>query len=332
MGEINGLMALGAAGLVIALILTAAGFIASRKHREIDAEHGPDGEFITVNGTRLHYRHTGDKDLPAVLVLHGAASNLEEPFTALGETLADHHMIWLDRPGLGWSERPEGKWSPQREAELIMAFLTAIGVEQASIVGHSWGGAIAMRTALDHPERVRSLVLIAPALSAWIGEAAWFNKASFWPGLGPLISRLIVPLTGQGQMEKGAVSAFHPEPVPEGYSRNSKLALLLRPHTWLYNAADMRDVNRHLELQEPHYHRIEQRTIILAGKADTVLWSHRQSGVTASRMPRGELRYIKGAGHNLHHHRQEEVAQAIREAIDEAEALSNVVEIADRSA
>ena len=63
-----------------------------------------------------------------------------------------------------------------------------------------------------------------------------------------------------------------------------------------------------------------------------MLWSNRHSGVTASRMPRGELRYIKGAGHNLHHHRQEEVAQAIREAIDEAEALSNVVEIADRSA
>ncbi|WP_300528235.1 alpha/beta hydrolase [Maricaulis sp.] len=332
MGAMSGLMALGALGLILALSVLLAGFIASRTHKAIEEEFGPDGEFITVNGTRMHYRHSGDKTLPAVLVLHGAASNLEEPYAALGDTLADHHMIWLDRPGLGWSERPDGPWNPEREAGLIMAFLTAIGVEQVTILGHSWGGAIAMRTALDHPARVRSLVLIAPALSAWIGEAAWFNKASFWPGFGPLISRLIVPLTGKGQMEKGAINAFHPEPVPADYSKRTKLNLLLRPHTWLYNAADMRDVNLHLEQQEPHYHRIEQRTIILAGKADTVLWSHRHSGVTASRMPRGELRYIKDAGHNLHHHRQADVAQAIREAIDEAEALSNVVEIADRSA
>jgi len=332
MAEMSGLIGLGLLGLLLALGLTTAGFIASHKHKQIEAEHGPDAEFIDVGGTRLHYRQTGDTALPAVLVLHGAASNLEEPYAALGEALADHHMIWLDRPGLGWSERPGGHWNPEREAALIMEFLTAIGVEQVTLVGHSWGGAIAMRTALDHPQRVRSLVLIAPALGAWIGEAAWFNKASFWPGLGPLISRLIVPITGRGQLEKGAVSAFHPEPVPEGYSKRTKLALLLRPHTWLYNAADMRDVNRHLEQQEPHYHRIEQRTIILAGKADTVLWSHRHSGVTASRMPRGELRYIKDAGHNLHHHRQAEVAQAIREAIEEAEALSNVLEIADRSA
>ena len=49
-----------------------------------------------------------------------------------GEPVAEE-MIWLDRPGLGWSERPAGPWSPGREAELIEHFLTAIGVPRAQV-------------------------------------------------------------------------------------------------------------------------------------------------------------------------------------------------------
>ena len=69
MGEMSGLIGLGLLGLLLALAMTAAGFIASRKHKQIDEEHGPDAEFIDVGGTRLHYRQTGDTALPAVLVM-----------------------------------------------------------------------------------------------------------------------------------------------------------------------------------------------------------------------------------------------------------------------
>jgi len=300
----------------LAAVFGLSWYLAGRIHQAIATDHPPEGEFVEVNGTRLHYRRTGDPARPAVLMLHGAASNLEEPFMALSDALAEEHVIWLDRPGLGWSERPEGDWSPQHEADLIVRTLDALGVERATLIGHSWGGAIAMRTALDHPDRVDGLVLIAPALGAWIGEAAWFNKATFWPVLGPLISFIFVPLTGKPQLESGAVNAFHPEPVPEAYSRRSKLALLLRPKTWIANARDMARVNEHLSLQEPRYHDVAHTTVFLAGKGDTVLWSHRHSAVTASRMPRAEMRWLKGAGHNLHHHAPDAVAQAVRDVRD----------------
>lgn len=301
------LVILGLAGLALALLIWRA----NHEQAKIAAAHPPEGEFISVNGTRLHYRRTGDINRPAILVLHGAASNLEEPFAALSGALGERHVIWLDRPGLGWSERPGVAWSPALEAEMIGEFLTGIGVHTVTLVGHSWGGAIAMRFALDHPGRVAGIVLVAPALGAWIGDAAWFNAASFWPVLGPLITHLVVPLTGKPQLESGAAKAFHPEAVPENYARRSKLALLLRAGTWSANAQDMRDVNHHLEAQECRYHEIEHRTIFLAGKGDTVLWSHRHSAVTASRMPQASMRWLKGAGHNLHHHWPDEVARAI---------------------
>ncbi len=302
------------AGLGIAVALIALGwFLGHRTQARIADDHPPEGEFIEVSGTRLHYRQTGDTARPAILVLHGATTNLEEPFVALSDALEDAHVLWADRPGLGWSERPQGEWSPRREAELLVGLLDQLDIERVTLIGHSWGGAIAMRFALDHPDRVRGLVLIAAALGAWIGEAAWFNKVTFWPILGPLITRIIVPLTGGKRLESGAAHAFHPEPVPEDYSRRVKMPLLLRREIWLANAGDMRQVNHHLEAQEARYHEIEHPAIFLAGKADTVLWSHRHSGVTASRMRRGEVRYLKGAGHNLHHHWPEEVARAVAE-------------------
>ena len=301
--------------VILALIaltaLIGAFLLARHRVRLIEARHPPSAEFINVAGIRLHYRRTGNSAQPAILVLHGATSNLEEPFAALSERLEGEHVIWLDRPGLGWSDRPEGPWSPEREAALIADFLDEIGVSSALVVGHSWGGAIAMRLAMDHPARVDALLLIAPALSAWIGEAAWFNKVSFWPGAGWLLTHVIVPIVGEKQTAAGARSAFHPEPVPADYVSRTSLPLLLRPRTWRANAADMKCVNEHLEVQETRYQDIEHHTLVLAGKGDTVLWSHRHGGQVAARMPNGEMRWIGGAGHNLHHHHPEAVHDAI---------------------
>lgn len=300
---IAGLAALGA--------VAALAFWAWRQTRRIEQAHPAGGDFLDVDEVKLHYRRTGPVSRTAVLVLHGAASNLEEPFMALDKAFTGLPVVWLDRPGLGWSGRPAGPWSPQREAGLIARFLDRMDIDAVTVVGHSWGGAIAMRLAIDHPQRVQGLVLLAPALSAWIGQAAWFNAASFWPGIGPLISRIIVPLIGRGQAAAGAVSAFHPEPVPEGYVERSALSLLLRPRTWKANSADMRHVNTHLEQQEHLYETLDHPTVFLAGKADTVLWSLRHGGHVARRMKRAEMVWISGAGHNLHHHHPQRVREAV---------------------
>lgn len=307
-------LAAATAGLALLAVLALAAWINVRR---IEKSHPPGGEFVTVDGVRLHYRATGPGNGPVTLVLHGAASNLEEPHRAMGEAFAGERVIWLDRPGLGWSQRPRGLWSPQREADLIAAFLDRLDIGTATVIGHSWGGAIAMRLAIDHPERVDGLVLLAPALSAWIGRAAWFNSASYWPVLGPLITRIIVPLAGPSQARSGAVAAFHPEPMPPDYVSDTALGLLLRPANWRANAWDMAQVNMHLEKQEALYETLDHPTVVIAGKSDTVLWSHRHGGHVAKRMRRAEMRWISGAGHNLHHHHPSAVLQAVHDVRDQ---------------
>jgi len=302
--------------VVITGLLGLTGLAVWRAQRiiaRIESRFPPSAGFVTVNGTRLHLRQTGPATGPAILVLHGAASNLEEPYLALSGVLSDERVIWLDRPGLGWSDRPAGDWNPEREASLIADLLDTLATGPVTVIGHSWGGAITLRLALDHPGHVAGIVLVAPALSAWIGDAAWFNAASFWPVLGPLITWLIVPLTGERQAASGAVKAFHPEPMPDGYIEASALPLLLRPRSWQANSRDMMQVNHHLDAQDGLYGTITQPTVILAGKADTVLWSHRHGGMAAQRMPRASLRWIPGAGHNLHHHHPAAVHDAVAE-------------------
>lgn len=80
----------------------------------LEAAHPPRGRFIEIQGVRLHIAEIGLRQEspgadPAVVLIHGASGNLEDMRLALGEKLAlSHRVILVDRPGHGWSSRPEG--------------------------------------------------------------------------------------------------------------------------------------------------------------------------------------------------------------------------------
>lgn len=299
-------------GLVPAALLLAGLFAGSAAARGVASDYPPEGNFVSVDGTRLHFKVTGPEDAAPLLVLHGASSNLNEPRVALEDALSGYRVYWLDRPGLGWSERPgDVAWSPQREAALIAQFLESQGVAQTPVLGHSWGAAIALRLAMDQRDRVTGLVLIAPAARAWVGDAAFYNKATHWPLIGTLITRVIVPTYGRSQVAEGAQQAFSPEPVPENYVERTHLPLILRAPAWKANAYDMAHVNTHLADQETRYDTITVPTVILAGPEDTVVSTQGHAGRIAETMPNAELELIEGAGHNLHHHHPDRVRAAV---------------------
>src|SRR5712671_6954116 len=105
--------------------------------KRLEATHPPAGQFIEVEGARLHVAELGltrgsPGAEPAVVLIHGASGNMEDMRLALGEKLANtHRVILLDRPGLGWSSRPPGDAyaSPARQAELVAEALTQLEVK-----------------------------------------------------------------------------------------------------------------------------------------------------------------------------------------------------------
>lgn len=274
----------------------------------------PPGEYVEIDGAQIRYIEEGSG--PAVLLIHGASSNAEDMRVALSGHLDGYRAIYIDRPGLGWSERPDGRWTPQREAALIRELMTALDIEDPVVVGHSWGGAVTMRLAIDHGEDLTGLVLIAPALRSDVGEAAWYNRASRIPLIGPLITRVFVPILGPRQIDSGLETTFAPQPVPEDYAETVRINRLFNPSVFKANAADMAPVNEHLAAQEEYYSEVSLPTVMLAGPNDEVVYTNMHSARVVETMPNARLVTDEAWGHMLHHYAAERVRAAIDDVAD----------------
>lgn len=114
--------------------------------------------YAEVDGARVRYVDTGGEGSPVVLV-HGFASSLETWTTVLPVLARSHRVIALDMKGFGWTDRPEGDYSPDAQARMLLKLLDQRGVERADFVGHSWGASIVLAAALAAPERVRRVAL-----------------------------------------------------------------------------------------------------------------------------------------------------------------------------
>ena len=154
------------------------------------------GRMVEVAGGALHVVDIGPRDGAApIVMLHGASSNLEVMRQPLGDRLArDHRVILIDRPGHGWNTRARFSDStPEIQGRMIAEALSALGVERAVFVVHSWSGALGLRLALDYPERVLGLVMLAPVAYPWPGGVGRYNQLIATPVIGPLLAYTINP-------------------------------------------------------------------------------------------------------------------------------------------
>ncbi len=126
----------------------------------------PDGQFVEVNGASVYYVARGPQDGPPVLLLHGflgSTPNWDRVIDVLAE--AGYRAVAFDRPPFGLSSKsPNLDYSLKAQAALTAGFMDALGIERAAIVGHSAGGLVAARLAVDYPERVEKLALVSAAI------------------------------------------------------------------------------------------------------------------------------------------------------------------------
>jgi pimeloyl-ACP methyl ester carboxylesterase len=113
-----------------------------------------------LNGTRIYYEVIGDGQ--PLIFLHSGLTN-SQMWDAQWEVMAQHHrVIRYDLRGFGWSRMPPGPFSPREDLYQLLRFL---GIEQASLVGASMGGQLAIDFALEHPEMVAALILVGAGVS-----------------------------------------------------------------------------------------------------------------------------------------------------------------------
>jgi pimeloyl-ACP methyl ester carboxylesterase len=155
-------------GTATALAATVAAKLLLRP-RDVDWEqnreavfHADYSRFTEVDGVRVHYQEAGDPNAPTMILIHGfAASNLvwSKVFLELAE--AGFRVIAPDLLGYGYSGKPRNlDYTIARQAEMVVSFMRQLEIDRAVLVGSSYGAAIAVTVALDHPGLVEKLVLV----------------------------------------------------------------------------------------------------------------------------------------------------------------------------
>lgn len=120
-------------------------------------------QFVDLDGRRIRHVVLGNRG-DAVVLVHGFGGSLEtwsENQAALAA--AGHVVAALDLPGHGESSADVGSGSLDELASLVLAYMDAVGIARAHLIGHSMGGAVCLALADREPARVRSLTLVGPA-------------------------------------------------------------------------------------------------------------------------------------------------------------------------
>lgn len=278
----------------------------------VQAAHPPVGRMVEVNGHDVHVLTSG-ADGPPVLMIHGASANAREFSWTLAPRLENGHRIFMaDRPGHGYSARPRMAEDLAVQARQMAGVLDALAPrETAVLVGHSFGGAVALRVALDRPELVKGLVLLAPVTHDWGGGGhAWYNRLAASSLVGPVFSQL-VPVVGPAQVQAGIAEVFDPTPAPGDYFERSGIGLLFRPPNFRANARDVRALEAQLAEQSRRYGDLRVPITVFSGSGDRVITPKKHVGRLKKQVP-VDLVILPHEGHMPHHGEGAAVANAIR--------------------
>jgi pimeloyl-ACP methyl ester carboxylesterase len=301
------------AALAVLALATQAGVIALQ-HR-----FPAKGKAIEVTGATLNVLDIGPKDAvgPAIVLIHGASSNLEAMRHPLGDRLAvDHRVILIDRPGHGWSSG--GSWetsTPAAQGRMIEEALQKLDLGPVILVVHSWAGALGARMAIDYPARLAGLVMLAPVAYPWTGGVGWYNALVTKPVVGPLLAYTITLPLGYFLTERGARGVFLPQVMPDDFVAKTATPLLLRPREFLANARDLVRLKQAVMEQAPRYGEISVPTVVISGDVDKTVSTSIHSRPFAAAVPNAKLIVLPGVGHMVQNAASDLVAGEIEALI-----------------
>jgi pimeloyl-ACP methyl ester carboxylesterase len=298
---------------------------ASAREASVEAEFPASGRFIDVDGTRIHMNVSG-QGLDVILI-HGASGSLRDfTFELVPLLEQNYRVIAVDRPGMGRSERPKGfggAWNtasepPALQARLLQAATDQLGVTRPVVVGHSYGGAIALAWALERPDTTGGLVLLGAASNPWPGQLGFLYRMNATVFGSAVAIPLITAFTPHAVIEDTVSEIFAPQKPPQGYMAHFGPDMTLRRSTMRANAQQVNGLKPHITEMAERYHSLTLPVEILHGTEDDTVPMEIHS-IPLSLQARGaELTKMEGIGHMPHHADPLAVRAAIERVIERA--------------
>ena len=315
------LAALGLAGCAV------TDSVADRREAAAIAENPPEGEFVEVDGVRVHYVRRGSG--PELVLIHGASGNLRDfTYAFLDRAAQEFTVTAFDRPGLGYTGRipgvPTGPAATEAEtvfqqAALLKDAAAALGIERPVVLGHSYGGAVALAWAVGDLEAPGSaaasaLVVLAGVSQPWEGGAPLLYSVNASPIGGAVLVPLLSAYVPEARIEAAIASAFAPQAAPVDYAAHLGGRLTLRRDVFRANARQVSSLRPQVVAMVPRYRELRIPVEVVHGTADRAVPFEVHAARLARQVPDARLTPLPGVGHMPHHIDPEAVMTAIRRA------------------
>lgn len=244
------------------------------------AYSGFHNEYTTIHGNRIHYYEGGHATGTPVLLVHGLGGRAEDWANLMPQLKdAGFHVYAIDLLGYGRSARPaNATYSVPEEAQYVEAFLAQHGTAKVNLAGWSMGGWVAMRVALDQPDRIARLVLC---------DAAGIR---FEPGFTP---GDLAPTTIPGVQKLYRLLMPQPTHVPDFLARD--MIRRFARANWVVDRST-RSMFTGADLLDGKLGALQMPTLIIWGKQDHLI--PLATGIALhGQIPQSVLEIYSGCGH-----------------------------------
>ncbi len=274
-------------------------------------------EFVEIDGLRVRTLVRGSGK-PVILLLHGFAASVFTWHRVIDELANFGTVVAFDRPGFGFTSRPaQRRWtkrspySLEGSVDLTIDILDHFRVERAVLVGHSAGGTVAALTALEHPERLQSLVLVAPAIYIGVPPPDWIHRlvdSVPMRRFGPHVARVTARLTELIMRRVWHDPSLITPEVVEGYLAPFRIS------GWAAGMWEVVCANRRTRLGQ-RVSSLSVPTLMITGDDDRIVPT-RQSVRAARAIPAAVLDVIENCGHIPQEETPEEFLESVTRFLD----------------
>ncbi|MFZ5963759.1 alpha/beta fold hydrolase [Thalassococcus sp. BH17M4-6] len=280
---------------------------ADKREAQAIEEWPPLGQFVEVDGRRVHAVVTGSG--PDLVLIHGASGNVRDfTFDFVNRVKDRYRVIVFDRPGLGYTDRAADRYdsaftntaeSPAEQAAMLNAAAQKLGVTNPIVLGHSYGGSVAMAWGLNHP--AAGLVIVAGATMPWPGSLG-ASYTVLGSGLGgAVVPPFVTAFATEETINETIESIFAPNPAPAGYAQYVGPGLTLRRESLRANARQVNTLRPHVVEMSERYPSLTLPVELIHGDADTTVPLDVHSRPLDKLLPNSTLTVLPGLGHMPHH-------------------------------
>lgn len=323
-----GLKALILIGLLLVVVALVTAAQSKRRSAAIEAEFPPQGEFVDVDGTRVHMVIKGQG--PDVVLIHGASGSTRDMTFDLMDRLADRYrVIVVDRSGLGYSDVTQPSYatpfsrahaSPYEQADLLATAVAQKGATNPIVVGHSFGGIVGLAWALE--QDVAGFVSLAGVSNSWAGnDMGWLYRMNSSLLGGGITVPFLSAWAPKQLIDDTVEGIFRPQPAPDDYRDYVGAELVVRPRPMRANARQVQYLKPHVVQMEKRYGELTLPIEIVHGDADTIVPIDVHANVFVTQVLSANLTVLPGVGHMPHHVDPQSTIDAIDRIVSRAGLL-----------